>query len=112
MSRRFEAAKEVLAALVGVVQGGCQALSRSLFASLIPKHKSSEFFGFYAVLEKFAGILGPALFGLTTAATGSSRNAVLSVIAFFVVGALLLTRVRVDKGRETARRADLAATGA
>jgi UMF1 family MFS transporter len=96
----------VLAALVGTVQGGCQALSRSLFASLIPKHKSSEFFGFYAVLEKFAGILGPTLFGLTTMLTGSSRNAILSVIAFFVVGALLLTRVRVEEGRKMARQAE------
>jgi UMF1 family MFS transporter len=96
----------VLALLVGTVQGGTQALSRSLFASLIPLHKSSEFFGFYAVLEKFAGILGPAVFALTTTLTGSSRHAILSVILFFVVGALLLTRVRVEEGRRTARQAE------
>ena len=65
----------VLALLVAVVQGGTQALSRSLFASLIPRHKSAEFFGFYGVFDKFAGILGPLLFGLTVGATGSSRRA-------------------------------------
>ena len=54
----------VLAVLVGVVQGGTQALSRSLFASLIPRDKSGEFFGFFGVAEKFAGIFGPAVFGL------------------------------------------------
>jgi UMF1 family MFS transporter len=97
----------VLAIILGMVQGGCQALSRSLFASMIPKHKSSEFFGFYAVLEKFAGILGPATFGLVATLTGSSRNAILSVIVFFVVGALLLTRVRVEEGRRVARQAEL-----
>ena len=96
----------VLAVLVGTVQGGTQALSRSLFASLIPRHKSSEFFGFYAVLEKFAGILGPAVFALTTTLTGSSRNAILSVIAFFVVGGALLTRVRVAEGQAAARAAE------
>jgi len=76
----------ILAVLVGMVQGGTQALSRSLFASMIPRHQSGEFFGFFAVFEKFAGILGPAIFAVTIAATGSSRNAILSVLAFFVVG--------------------------
>ena len=71
----------VLAVLVGAVQGGTQALSRSLFASLIPRDKSGEFFGFFGVAEKFAGILGPAVF-----AVASSRNAILAIIAFFVVG--------------------------
>ncbi len=95
-----------LAIFVGMVQGGCQALSRSLFASMIPRHKSSEFFGFYGVLEKFAGVLGPAIFGLTIRLTGSSREAILSIIAFFVIGALLLSRVNVEAGRAAARRAD------
>ena len=70
--------------LVGMVQGGSQALSRSLFASMIPKQKSSEFFAFFAVFEKFAGIIGPAIFAYTIGTTGSSRNAILSVIVFFV----------------------------
>lgn len=96
----------ILAGFVGMVQGGCQALSRSLFASLIPRHKTSEFFGFYGVLEKFAGILGPAIFGATIRLTGSSRYAILSVIAFFVIGAIVLSRVRVEEGRAAARDAE------
>jgi UMF1 family MFS transporter len=87
-----------LAFLVGTVQGGTQALSRSLFARMIPKHKSSEYFGFFAVFEKFAGIAGPALFALSVTLFGSSRLAVLSVIFFFVAGALVLTRVDVSAG--------------
>jgi MFS transporter, UMF1 family len=93
----------LLAFLVGTVQGGSQALSRSLFATMIPRHKSSEFFGFFAVFEKFAGIFGPALFALTVALTGSSRNAILSVIAFFVAGAALLAMVDVEEGQRAVR---------
>jgi UMF1 family MFS transporter len=88
-----------LAGLVGLVQGGVQALSRSLFASMIPRHKSSEFFGLFAVFEKFAGILGPALFFTAVAVFGSSRPAILSVILFFIVGAVLLARVDVAAGQ-------------
>jgi UMF1 family MFS transporter len=88
-----------LAGLVGLVQGGVQALSRSLFASMIPRHKSSEFFGLFAVFEKFAGILGPALFFGAVAIFGSSRPAILSVILFFIVGAMLLARVDVAAGQ-------------
>jgi UMF1 family MFS transporter len=95
----------LLAFLVGTVQGGSQALSRSLFASMIPPEKSSEFFGFFAVFEKFAGIFGPALFALTIHLTGSSRNAILSVIAFFIVGAALLAMVDVKEGQAAARAA-------
>ncbi|MGH7570525.1 MAG: MFS transporter [Gemmatimonadota bacterium] len=95
-----------LAFVVGMVQGGTQALSRSLFASLIPRHKSAEFFGLYGVLDKFAGTLGPTVFASTIAVTGSSRQAILSIIVFFVVGALLLTRVDVEAGRSVARRAE------
>lgn len=94
----------VLAGLVGMVQGGTQALSRSLFASMIPAHKSGEFFGFYSVFEKFAGIFGPLLFYLAIAATGSSRSAILSIIVFFIIGAILLSRVDVRAGQEVARR--------
>ena len=96
----------VLAFLVGTVQGGSQALSRSLFAMMVPRHKSSEFFGFFAVFEKFAGIFGPALFALTIHLTGSSRYAILSVIGFFVVGGLLLALVDVDAGRRAARESE------
>jgi MFS transporter, UMF1 family len=96
----------VLAGLVGLVQGGTQALSRSLFSTLIPRHKSGEFFGFYSVFNKFAGIFGPLLFAGTIGATGSSRNAILSVILFFFVGAAILLFVNVEEGERVARAAE------
>ncbi len=92
----------VLAFLVGTVQGGSQALSRSLFARMIPKQKSSEYFGFFSVFEKFAGIAGPALFALSISLFSSSRAALLSVVVFFVAGALVLTRVDVGTGEAQA----------
>jgi MFS transporter, UMF1 family len=96
----------ILAILVGTVQGGTQALSRSLFASMVPKHKSGEFFGFYSVFEKFGGILGPLVFGIAIGETGSSRGAILWVIGFFVVGGALLMGVDVKEGERAARAAD------
>jgi UMF1 family MFS transporter len=94
-----------LAALVGTVQGGSQALSRSLFARMIPKHKSSEYFGFFSVFEKFAGIAGPAVFAASVTLFGNSRAAVLSIIMFFILGAIVLTRVNVAEGEAQAARA-------
>ncbi len=94
----------MLAILVGMVQGGTQALSRSLFARMIPKHKSSEYFGFFSVFEKFAGIFGPAMFALAIALTGSSRAAVLSVILFFVLGGAVLLKVDVAEGERVAEQ--------
>jgi MFS transporter, UMF1 family len=88
----------VLAILVGTVQGGSQALSRSLFASMIPKAKSSEFFGFFSVSDKFAGILGPLVFAIAIKGFGSIHSAILSVIVFFAIGAWLLTKVDVEEG--------------
>ena len=87
-----------------MVQGGTQALSRSLFASMIPRHKSSEFFAFFGVFERYAGILGPLVFAAMVDATGHSRNAILAVLGFFVVGGgdPDLRRRRPDAG---ARRA-------
>jgi MFS transporter, UMF1 family len=96
----------LLAILVGMVQGGTQALSRSLFASMIPKHKSSEFFAFFGVFERYAGILGPALFAWVVSQSGTSRNAILSIVAFFVLGAVVLVFVDVDEGRRAAREAE------
>jgi UMF1 family MFS transporter len=93
-----------------MVQGGTQALSRSLFASMIPPHKSGEFFGFFSIFEKFAGIFGPLIFAGAIAATGSSRSAILSVIAFFAVGAGLLALVNVDQGQRAAREAEALVT--
>jgi UMF1 family MFS transporter len=92
----------ILAALVGTVQGGTQALSRSLFARMIPAQKSGEFFGFFAIFEKFAGIFGPLFFSVAIYATGSSRTAILTTLVFFVAGALLLLRVDVARGERDA----------
>ncbi|APW60896.1 MFS transporter [Paludisphaera borealis] len=97
----------ILAVLVGTVQGGTQGLSRSLFASLIPRSKSGEFFGFFAVVEKFAGIFGPAMFAVINMLSGSSRGAILGVIGFFAVGGLLLALVDVEEGQREARAEDL-----
>jgi UMF1 family MFS transporter len=99
----------MLAALVGLVQGGTQALSRSLFASMVPAAKSGEFFGFYSVFEKFAGIFGPLLFAVAIQTTGSSRSSILSVIGFFAVGGVLLMFVDVDAGQRQAADANAAA---
>lgn len=98
----------LLAWLVAIVQGGSQALSRSLYASMSPRAKSGEFFGFFSVMEKFAGILGPILFAAVVALSGSSRPAVLSLIVLFVIGGWLLTRVDVEAGRRVAREEDAA----
>src|SRR5213593_379483 len=95
-----------LAILVGMVQGGSQALSRSLFASLIPRYKSSEFFAFFAICEKFAGIFGPAIFAGMIMATGSSRAAILAVLLFFIAGGMLLALVDVAEGQRMARAAE------
>ena len=83
----------ILAGLVGTVQGGAQALSRALFSRLIPADKSSEFFGFFAVAERFATVLGPTVVTLSIAMTGSARTAVLGILLFFVAGAIVLSFV-------------------
>ena len=95
----------ILAALVATVQGGAQALSRALFSRLIPANKTSEYFGFYAVAERFATILGPAVFTISVALTGSSRSAVLFIIVFFAAGAALLSLVDEKEGTRIAREA-------
>ncbi len=95
-----------LAWLVAVVQGGTQALSRSLFSSLVPASKSGEFFGLFGVMEKFAAILGPLLFSLAVLLLGSSRPAVLSVIVFFIAGGLILNQVDVAAGMRVAQAED------
>ena len=93
----------LLAGFVGTVQGGAQALSRSLFASLVPRHRSAEFFGFYSTSGKLAGIAGPLVFGLVGQAAGDSRLGILSLVVFFVLGGWLLSRVDVEEGRRQAR---------
>jgi UMF1 family MFS transporter len=86
-------------ALAGLVLGGVQALSRSLYASMIPEDSSAEFFGFYSVFSKFSAIFGPLLFAAVGIATGSSRLAILFLVSFFILGAILLSRVDVEAGR-------------
>jgi MFS transporter, UMF1 family len=92
----------ILAFLVGMAQGGVQALSRSLFAGMIPQYKAGEFFGFYGVIDKFAGIMGPTVMAVVITLTGSSRLGILSIILFFVVGSVLLYFVDETKGRHFA----------
>lgn len=96
----------MLALMVATVQGGSQALSRSLYASLCPAAKSGEFFGFYSIMEKFASIIGPLIFALAAILLGSSRPAILSLVALFVIGGYLLSRVDVAAGRRVARAED------
>jgi UMF1 family MFS transporter len=92
----------ILAILVGFVQGGTQALSRSLFGTLIPKSRSAEFYSFYDVSSKFAGIIGPLVFGLVGQMTGSSRLSVVALVVFFIGGSLILLTVNEKEGRKKA----------
>jgi UMF1 family MFS transporter len=79
-----------LAVTIGLVQGGVQSLSRSLYARLIPADEAGEFFGFYNMLGKFAAVLGPALVGIAAALTGDSRLGILALLLLFIAGAVLL----------------------
>ncbi len=80
----------LLAILVGTVQGGIQALSRSYFSKLIPPEKSSEYFGFFDIFGKYAAVLGPLLYGVMTQATGRSSAGIMSIAVFFVIAFVLL----------------------
>jgi len=92
-----------LGAAVATVQGGSQALSRSLMGKLMPKSKSAEFYGFFSVFEKFASIAGPFLFGLVSTIMGESRLSIVSLVIFFITGMILLTRVNIERGIQTAQ---------
>lgn len=93
----------ILGFVVALILGGSQAISRSLFASMLPVAKSAEFFGFYAISGKFASIFGPLLFALIVDITGSARLSISALTLFFVVGMLLLQTVNVDRGRALVR---------
>ena len=80
-----------LAVMVGTVQGGIQAISRSTFGQLVPPESSGEYFGFFEIFGRFAAILGPALYALVLGTTGRASMAILAIIAIFVVGLVLLT---------------------
>ena len=96
----------ILGFAVAMVQGGAQALSRSLYGRMVPKAQSAEFFSFFSVSGKFAGIFGPLIFGLVSQLFGNSRLGIISLIIFFISGAFLLTKVDEEKGIQVAREAD------
>lgn len=93
----------VLAILVGLFQGGIQALSRSLYTRLIPVEKSAEFFGFFNMLGKFAAVLGPLLMGSVTILTGDARLGILSILILFAIGWYLLRKVDITEGEKMAK---------
>lgn len=93
----------ILAGVIGLVQGGVQSLSRSLYARLIPADRAGEFFGFYNMLGKFAAVLGPGLMGVIGAMTGSTRASLWAVVGLFVVGAAVLYFVDEGEGVRRAR---------
>jgi MFS transporter, UMF1 family len=95
-----------LAWMIAIVQGGSQALSRSLYSAMSPAKKSGEFFGLFGVMEKFSAIIGPLMFVAAGTLFGSSRPAVLSLIALFVIGGILLMFVNVEEGRQIAVQED------
>ena len=101
----------ILAFSVGIVQGGSQALSRSLYGAMVPKNRTAEFFGFFSTSSKFAGIAGPLLFGVVAQVAGGSRLSIVSLIVFFIVGGLLLTRVDEQEGIRAAQELDSQAGG-
>jgi UMF1 family MFS transporter len=86
-----------LAFLIGLAQGGIQALSRSLYARMIPADRSAEFFGFYNMLGKFAAILGPVMIGWVGVISGNPRTGILSLLVLFVVGGWVLVGVKVQE---------------
>ena len=84
----------ILGVAVGLVLGGSQALSRSMYGSMIPTNESAEFFGYYSVFAKFSAIWGPFVFGIIRQITGTSRLAILSLVGFFIIGIVLLCLVK------------------
>uniref|UniRef100_UPI004055D940 MFS transporter n=1 Tax=Candidatus Electronema sp. TaxID=2698783 RepID=UPI004055D940 len=101
MSRQAEF--YLLAVGIGLVQGGVQALSRSLYTRIIPRSKSAEFFGFYNMLGKFAAVVGPLMMGWIGVLSGSPRTGILSLILLFLAGGALLLQVNVEEGTRMAQ---------
>ena len=92
-----------LAVTIGLVQGGVQVLSRSLYARLIPTSKSAEFFGFYNMMGKFAAVVGPLLVGVVSLSSGDHRLGILSIIVLFIAGGWLLMKVDVVAGKKASK---------
>ncbi len=101
----------VLAVAIGLVQGGVQSLSRSLYARLVPPSKTAEFFGFFNMVGKFATIFGPVLIAFTPKLIpgATERDGIISLSILFLVGGFLLSRVRVEDGMQAAQRFDAGA---
>jgi UMF1 family MFS transporter len=93
-----------IAVVIGLVQGGIQAMSRALYARLIPAQHAGRLFGLYNMMGKFAAVVGPLLVGWVTLLTESSRTGILSVLLLFLVGAWLLSQVDVAQGERDATR--------
>jgi UMF1 family MFS transporter len=93
-----------LAVIIGFVLGGVQALSRSLYGSMIPEEASAEFYGFISVFSKFSAIWGPLVLAVVSGVTGSGRPASRSIAAFFVIGMVLLSRVDVAEASRSRER--------
>ncbi len=91
---------------VAMVQGGSQALSRSLVGKLIPKSKSAEFYGFFSVSEKFNTVIGPLTMSIVTQLTGNSRWGIVSLVVFFVAGIIMLQKVNIERGIAQAQQED------
>jgi UMF1 family MFS transporter len=96
----------LLAVVIGLVQGGVQALSRSFYSRIIPVHRAAEFFGFYNMLGKFAAVIGPILMGLVGVVTGSPRHAILSISVLFLAGGTILYFVDEKEGVRLARKVE------
>ena len=97
----------ILGAVIALVLGGSQALSRSIFSQMVPKYKEAEFFSIYEISERGTSWLGPFVFGFMRETLGDLRPALFSLILFFVIGLLLLWRVNVTRANQEA----LTATG-
>ncbi|HQJ32120.1 MAG: MFS transporter [Anaerolineaceae bacterium] len=91
---------------VATVQGGSQALSRSLIGKLMPKSKTAEFYGLFSVSEKFNTIIGPAIMALVTQLTGNVRLGIISLVIFFIAGILMLQKVDLERGARKAKAED------
>lgn len=89
----------ILGGVVGLVQGGSNALSRSFYGSIIPVHAAAEFYGFYSIFNKGSAIIGPLTFALIRQFTGTSRTAILSLIIFFILGLVILATVNVEEAK-------------
>lgn len=101
----------VLAVMIGLFQGGIQALSRSYFTRFVPKGHEAQFFGFYNMLGKFAAIIGPLLVGIATLVTSSHRAGIFSLVILFLIGGILLSRVDEEEGAKAAEDYNAVAQG-